>query len=104
MLTCYNRHLVNDGVEESPPLGASLQGSSSTVAGSLPDALYVNLEHADVGFSKWHPIAVTGRGDRLCGQGELGGVWEWTSSVLEKHEGFEAMKEYPGYTGAWNTM
>ena len=90
---------MNDGVEESPPLGASLQESSRTVAGSLPDSHYANLEHADVGFSRWHPVSVTGKGDRLCGQGELGGVWEWTSTVLEKHEGFKAMEEYPGYTG-----
>lgn len=30
----------------------------------------------------------------------MGGVWEWTSSVLEKHEGFEPMGLYPAYTGS----
>lgn len=29
----------------------------------------------------------------------MGGVWEWTSSVLEKHEGFKPMDIYPEYTG-----
>lgn len=29
----------------------------------------------------------------------MGGVWEWTSSVLQKHEGFEPMPLYPNYTG-----
>lgn len=29
----------------------------------------------------------------------MGGVWEWTSSVLERHEGFEPMALYPAYTG-----
>lgn len=38
-------------------------------------------------------------GARLAGQAELGGVWEWTSSALEKHQGFEPMALYPGYTG-----
>lgn len=29
----------------------------------------------------------------------MGGLWEWTSSVLEKQEGFVPMKLYPGYSG-----
>ena len=29
----------------------------------------------------------------------MGGVWEWTSTVLDKHEGFKPMELYPGYTG-----
>jgi formylglycine-generating enzyme required for sulfatase activity len=29
----------------------------------------------------------------------MGGVWEWTSSLLVKHEGFEPMSLYPNYTG-----
>jgi formylglycine-generating enzyme required for sulfatase activity len=28
----------------------------------------------------------------------MGGVWEWTSSTLQKHEGFEPMELYPLYT------
>jgi formylglycine-generating enzyme required for sulfatase activity len=53
-----------------------------------------------VGFKHWHPVSVAEKGNKLCGQSELGGVWEWTSTVLEKHEGFEPMELYPGYTGA----
>ena len=34
----------------------------------------------------------------------MGGVWEWTSSVLEKHEGFEPMDVYPGYTGKFSIL
>lgn len=34
----------------------------------------------------------------LLGRGNIGGVWEWTSSVLEKHDGFEPMTLYPNYT------
>ena len=51
-----------------------------------------------MGFKHWHPIPVTSNGDKLSGQSELGGVWEWTSTVLEKQEGFEAMELYPAYT------
>ena len=29
----------------------------------------------------------------------MGGVWEWTSSALEKHNGFKPLELYPGYTG-----
>ena len=29
----------------------------------------------------------------------MGGVWEWTSTVLTPHDGFQPMALYPGYTG-----
>lgn len=87
-----NGHLVNDGVEETPPSNTSANGGSS-------NELFANLEGANVGFKHWHPVAVTGDGNKLAGQGEMGGVWEWTSSELEKHEGFEPMRLYPAYTG-----
>lgn len=41
---------------------------------------------------------MTGDGNSLAGQSEMGGVWEWTSSVLRKWDGFEPMAIYPGYT------
>ena len=31
------------------------------------------------------------------GVGHNGGVWEWTSTVFDKHEGFEQSRLYPGY-------
>lgn len=86
-----NGHLLHDGVEESPP------SRPSTTAKGCKE-LFANLQGANVGFTHWHPVAVTGQGNRLAGQGEMGGVWEWTSSALEKHEGFEPMTMYPGYT------
>lgn len=93
-------HLVNDGVEESPPLQHAVNGESS-------QELFANLEDANVGFRRWHPVAVAANGNKLAGQGELGGVWEWTSSVLEKHKGFQPMPLYPAYTGIyprWSTL
>ena len=45
-----------------------------------------------------HPTAVTQNGNRLSGRGDMGGVWEWTSSVLERWDQFEPMGLYPAYT------
>lgn len=56
------------------------------------------LDGCNVGFQNWHPVPVTPNGDKLAGQGDLGGVWEWTSTPLTAHEGFKAMEIYPGYT------
>ncbi|GAM34851.1 sulfatase [Talaromyces pinophilus] len=66
--------------------------------GVKSESLFVDLSNANVGFKDWHPVPVTPNGDRLAGQGEMGGVWEWTSTPLSAHEGFEEMKIYPGYT------
>ncbi|PWY89039.1 N-methyltransferase [Aspergillus heteromorphus CBS 117.55] len=65
-----------------------------------PDSMpvFVDLDDCNVGFKHWHPTPVIQNGDRLAGQGEMGGVWEWTSTTLAPHDGFEAMQIYPGYT------
>lgn len=73
--------------------------SSPSEAKSSDQDLFVNLALANVGFQNWCPMPVTANGDKLAGQGEMGGVWEWTSSPLSKHEGFEPMPLYPAYTG-----
>lgn len=44
-------------------------------------------------------MPVTASGGKLAGQSEMGGVWEWTSTPLQKFEDFEPMALYPGYTG-----
>lgn len=91
-------------MEETPPSGDLVDGLSSETAGPSPSAYFANLEAANVGFKNWHPTPVTSYGNKLAGQGEFGGAWEWTSSVLEKHEGFEPMKLYPGYTGEFDRV
>ncbi|KAM5531301.1 hypothetical protein V8D89_015016 [Ganoderma adspersum] len=53
---------------------------------------------ANTGFRNWHPIPATTGGTRDAGKGHNGGVWEWTSTVFEKHEGFAQSKLYPGYS------
>lgn len=98
------RHLVNDGVEESPGSKPSVNGSSSAAAGLDPNEVFVNLDKANVGFKHWHPMPVTPNGNRLAGQGDMGGLWEWTSSALEKQDGFEPMKLYPAYSGKFTVQ
>jgi formylglycine-generating enzyme required for sulfatase activity len=98
-MTEPNRHLINNGVAESPPSQPSSTSASGTASGLSPHDLFINLEGTNVGFKHWHPVSVTDKGGKLCGQSDMGGVWEWTSSVLEKHQGFEPMELYPGYTG-----
>jgi formylglycine-generating enzyme required for sulfatase activity len=75
-------------------------GASGAASSPKPQDVFLNLEGTNVGFKHWHPVSVTDRGGKLCGQSDLGGVWEWTSTVLEKHKGFEPMELYPGYTGS----
>ncbi|KAK0269552.1 hypothetical protein LTR91_006212 [Friedmanniomyces endolithicus] len=96
-IPAVNGHLVNEGVEETPPSNRSVDGASAA-AGLDPNMLFVNLDEANVGFKHWHPMPVTQDGGKLAGQGEMGGLWEWTSSALEKQEGFVPMKLYPAYS------
>ncbi|KAL6710167.1 hypothetical protein ACN47E_009958 [Coniothyrium glycines] len=97
-IPAVNGHLSNNGVDETPPSKSLSNGNSSTAASSQPRDLFIDLEGTNVGFKHWHPVSVVERGDKLCGRSDLGGVWEWTSTVLEKHQDFEPMKLYPGYT------
>ncbi|KAG6037531.1 Ergothioneine biosynthesis protein 1 [Claviceps citrina] len=86
-----NGHLVNNGVEETPPDEQRSCGVEDT-------PLFIDLAGLNVGFKHWHPVPVTSRGGTLAGQSSMGGVWEWTSSVLRPHEGFRPMGLYPAYT------
>jgi formylglycine-generating enzyme required for sulfatase activity len=99
-IPAVNSHLLNEGVEETPPPSDNQSRSSSLAASPFLDnrSLFIDLKDENVGFKSWHPVPITGC-HRLAGQAGMGGVWEWTSSVLERHEGFEPMELYPGYTG-----
>ena len=91
--------MSNEGVEETPPSQHSLNGASGAEQSLNPRELFVDLQGCNVGFKHFHPTPVSQNGNKLSGQGDMGGVWEWTSSVLEKHHGFEPMALYPAYTG-----
>lgn len=96
----WYRHLSNDGVEETPPQSPCLDGfpAQSGKQDIDPRAIFIDLDGCNVGFRHWTPTAVTPNGGRLCGQSDFGGVWEWTSSRLQKWDGFEPQASYPGYT------
>ncbi|KAF1841280.1 uncharacterized protein K460DRAFT_399093 [Cucurbitaria berberidis CBS 394.84] len=97
-IPAVNGHLINNGVDESPPSHALSNGNFSAATSLNPHDHFIGLGGSNVGFKHWHPVSVVEKGDKLCGQSDLGGVWEWTSTVLEKHEGFQPMELYPGYT------
>ncbi|KAK2839253.1 hypothetical protein FQN49_006323 [Arthroderma sp. PD_2] len=65
---------------------------------SIHEPVYVDLDGHNVGFTHWHPTPVTQNGNKLSGQGDFGGLWEWTSTTIQAHEGFKPMDLYPGYT------
>src|SRR6202012_949313 len=93
------RHLSNNGVEETPPSSHFSNGAvdgCAKVSHPDPNELFIELDDRNVPFRHWHPTPVTGNGGRLCGQSDVGGLWEWTSTPLAPHDGFKAMDLYPG--------
>ncbi|KAL4243417.1 DUF323-domain-containing protein [Abortiporus biennis] len=55
-------------------------------------------EGANTGFRNWHPLPATAGQEKYEGRGCNGGVWEWTSTILDTHEGFEGTTIFPGYS------
>jgi len=53
---------------------------------------------ANVGFRTLHPVPATTGGERDQGKGINGGVWEWTSTLMDSVEGYAASSIYPGYS------
>ncbi|RDX49992.1 hypothetical protein OH76DRAFT_1482793 [Lentinus brumalis] len=53
---------------------------------------------ANIGFRNWHPTPASTGGPKDGGKSHNGGVWEWTSTVFEKHDGFIQSKLYPGFS------
>ncbi|KAK7690156.1 hypothetical protein QCA50_006805 [Cerrena zonata] len=51
----------------------------------------------NIGFRNWHPLPAT-TGVSKNGKGHNGGVWEWTSTVLDTYDGFIPSRLYPGYS------
>ncbi|KZT44446.1 hypothetical protein SISSUDRAFT_1038961 [Sistotremastrum suecicum HHB10207 ss-3] len=62
------------------------------------DTYHTNAPGTNVGFQNWHPIAPTTGGGSSGGQGHNGGVWEWSSTVFDRYEGYEVSQLYPGYS------
>ncbi|OGM51004.1 hypothetical protein ABOM_000276 [Aspergillus bombycis] len=63
-----------------------------------PEEIFVDLTGCNAGLQHFHPIAVTQNGNRISGLGDMGGAWEWTSSVFAPQPNFKPMDIYPGYS------
>jgi len=57
-------------------------------------------EMANVGFKNWHPVPPYWNANE--NKGHNGGVWEWTSSILDAYDGFVPSEVYPGYSNDFN--
>ncbi|TFK23689.1 DUF323 domain-containing protein [Coprinopsis marcescibilis] len=53
---------------------------------------------SNVGFRNWHPVPATTGLEELGGKGCNGGVWEWTSTLFDSHEGLVPTDIFPGYS------
>jgi formylglycine-generating enzyme required for sulfatase activity len=47
----------------------------------------------NIGFKDWTPTAVNNKEVQF-----LGDNWEWTETIWDKYEGFQASTIYPGYS------
>ncbi|KAI1610939.1 C-type lectin protein [Exophiala viscosa] len=106
LISAVNGHLSNEGVTETPPSNGSSNAAVAATSSSSsddsrldpdPGSLFIDMQDANIAFRNWHPTPVTDSA-RLRGQADVGGLWEWTSTSLAAHEGFQAMDLYPGYT------
>ncbi|CCL99008.1 uncharacterized protein FIBRA_01016 [Fibroporia radiculosa] len=55
-------------------------------------------EGANMGFRNWHPMPATAGCEKDGLRGSNGGVWEWSSTLFDTHEGFEGTTIFPGYS------
>ncbi|GAA99435.1 uncharacterized protein L969DRAFT_93896 [Mixia osmundae IAM 14324] len=90
--------------------GKQLQAFAMSKGGRLPtepelrlflSRCLVDQPSANIGFCNWHPVPaalpVTLRDGSSTGS-HNGGVFEWTSTLFERHEGFSDSKLYPAYS------
>ncbi|KAI0922139.1 hypothetical protein AcW2_006917 [Taiwanofungus camphoratus] len=53
-------------------------------------------EGANMGFRNWHPLPATAGCEKDECKGSNGGIWEWSSTVFDGHDGFECTTIFPG--------
>ncbi|KDQ55037.1 hypothetical protein JAAARDRAFT_37574 [Jaapia argillacea MUCL 33604] len=53
---------------------------------------------ANVGFRNWHSTPATTGTAQDGGRGSNGGVWEWTSTLFDGHDGLAPTSLFPGYS------
>ncbi|KAF3911734.1 hypothetical protein AA313_de0205244 [Arthrobotrys entomopaga] len=91
MIDAVNGHLSMDGVHITPPAVTSDGKKENMFEGN---DMFADMVGGNASFRHWHPTCVYGK---VCGRGD-GGAWEWTSTVLQKWDGFKPMELYPEYT------
>ncbi|KAF8638064.1 hypothetical protein AX16_010696 [Volvariella volvacea WC 439] len=53
---------------------------------------------ANTGFRNWHPVPATMGCSENAGKGTNGGVWEWTSTLFDTHDGISPTNLFTGYS------
>lgn len=90
--------------------GKQLEAYAKSVGGRLPSEPELRrymldnpVDHvgANIGFANWHPtpakLPVALRDGTTTGASN-GGIWEWTSSDFQAHDGWRASELYPDYS------
>ena len=90
---------IYDLVERQKGTRNGVRKASQAPGAPNPEDIFVDLTGCNAGLQHFHPMPITQNGHRLSGLGDMGGAWEWTSSLLEPYEKFKPMDIYPGYTG-----
>lgn len=90
--------------------GRQLEAYARVCGGRLPSANELRVYLRDnppggpmspIGFQNWHPVparAPVKDSDGTWRGGMNGGVWEWTGTLFERFEGFQASSIYRGYS------
>ena len=86
-------------VEKQKSGGESDAPDGFSTSSPDPEDIFVDLTGCNTGLQHFHPMPVTQNGHRPSGHGDMGGAWEWTSTLLAPFEKFKPMDMYPGYTG-----
>ncbi|KAG6809208.1 hypothetical protein H0H92_001163, partial [Tricholoma furcatifolium] len=53
---------------------------------------------SNTGFRNWHPVPATAGLECKDGKGSNGGVWEWTTTLFDTHDGLAPTKLFTGYS------
>ncbi|KAJ7128981.1 DUF323 domain-containing protein [Mycena crocata] len=53
---------------------------------------------ANIGFRNWHPVPATTGINSEGGRGSNGGIWEWTTTLFDTHEGLVPTNLFQGYS------
>ncbi|KAJ7188576.1 C-type lectin protein [Mycena filopes] len=53
---------------------------------------------ANIGLRNWHPVPATTGLENEGGRGSNGGIWEWTTTVFDNHDGLVPTNLFTGYS------